>query len=61
MLLAAFIGGVTFFFGPILGASQVMALAEVGYTHLDLPGNQNKLVDAVVATGKPEDCNAFGR
>ena len=26
-------------FGPILGASQVVAIAEVGYTHLDLPGN----------------------
>ena len=24
-------------FGPILGASQVVAIAEVGYTHLDLP------------------------
>ena len=26
-------------FGPILGASQVVAIAEVGYTRLDLPGN----------------------
>ena len=26
-------------FGPMLGASQVVAIAEVGYTHLDLPGN----------------------
>ena len=26
-------------FGPILSASQVVAIAEVGYTHLDLPGN----------------------
>jgi hypothetical protein len=26
-------------FGPILGASQVVAIAEVGYTYLDLPGN----------------------
>ena len=26
-------------FGPILAASQVVAIAEVGYTHLDLPDN----------------------
>jgi len=26
-------------FGPTLGASQVVAVAEVGYTHLDLPGD----------------------
>jgi hypothetical protein len=26
-------------FGTIVGASQVVAIAEVGYTHLDLPGN----------------------
>ena len=26
-------------FGPIISASQVVAIAEVGFTHLDLPGN----------------------
>ena len=26
-------------FGPIMSASQVVAIVEVGYTHLDLPGN----------------------
>ena len=26
-------------FGPTLGASQAVAVAEVGYTHLDLPGD----------------------
>ena len=30
---------VTKTFGPMLRASQVVAIAEVGYTHLDLPGN----------------------
>jgi len=26
-------------FGPVLRASQVVAIAEIGYTHLDLPGD----------------------